>query len=461
MLNKIKGFIQSAKYHKSLKFIFVVAIIAAIPLTVLIALKQQDIRQRAEGGIPPPYPPANIVLKFSPAYGTYKLGDNFNVQVLVESGSEKITGVNFTLTYNSSIFTLASFTPSSESAFLDSTLINKIGQGAFNYAAVNTKGQQNQYNYFSLGTLNFKSIAIGQGAVGFSEVQITALGQANALSYSNTPSTYTILNEISPTAAVSPTCTPRPACVDITPPGHPCLLPVPQGGWCAANPTPTTSKVIGDINGDSFVDILDYNIWSDEFRGVLQTKQSDLNKDGKVDLLDFNIWRNAFNPTTPTPISAAKYVFITSTLYNGNLGGLIGADSKCQADANSGKLGGTWKAWLSDNTVSAGTRITNHDGIYKTLDGTVVANNWNDLTDGFLQNTINITEKNTVSNPAVWTNTEFDGKIKGTNTCENWTSSTASPIGSVGLAGVKNVPWTDYSTGMQCSVNNALYCFQQ
>ncbi|MBI2443333.1 MAG: hypothetical protein HYV40_05525 [Candidatus Levybacteria bacterium] len=59
-------------------------------------------------------------------------------------------------------------------------------------------------------------------------------------------------------------------------------------------PSPTPTPLTGDINKDGKVDLLDFNIWRDEFLGDVTTKQSDLNSDGKVDLLDFNIWLSAY-----------------------------------------------------------------------------------------------------------------------------------------------------------------------
>ncbi|MBI2622695.1 MAG: hypothetical protein HYW64_01200 [Candidatus Levybacteria bacterium] len=69
--------------------------------------------------------------------------------------------------------------------------------------------------------------------------------------------------------------------------------------------TPTTApqRVEGDANGDNSVDILDFNIWRDEFLGNSQTKQADFNGDGVVDLLDFTIWRNAIAAPSPSPTS--------------------------------------------------------------------------------------------------------------------------------------------------------------
>src|SRR5687767_9183566 len=36
--------------------------------------------------------------------------------------------------------------------------------------------------------------------------------------------------------------------------------------------------------------------------------------------------------------SCLRYVFVTSQRYDGNLGGLVGADAKCQSAANAGSL---------------------------------------------------------------------------------------------------------------------------
>ena len=84
--------------------------------------------------------------------------------------------------------------------------------------------------------------------------------------------------------------------------------------------------------------------------------------------------------------------------YDGNLGGLAGADSKCQARADAAGLGGSWNAWLSDDAESASSRITRSSGPYTRVDGVLVANNWDDLTDGSLQNPLSIDEFGRVKN---------------------------------------------------------------
>ena len=44
-------------------------------------------------------------------------------------------------------------------------------------------------------------------------------------------------------------------------------------------------------------------------------------------------------------------VFVTNQTWNGDLGGLQGADNKCQQAAFDRGLGGAWRAWVSTPTV--------------------------------------------------------------------------------------------------------------
>src|SRR3989344_4313337 len=86
-------------------------------------------------------------------------------------------------------------------------------------------------------------------------------------------------------------------------------------------------------------------------------------------------------------------VFVTSTLYSGNLGGLAGADARCQERANVANLGGTWKAWLSDTTTSAASRLEHSPNPYTLVNGRIIADNWEGLTGtGYLKSPIKINE---------------------------------------------------------------------
>lgn len=172
------------------------------------------------------------------------------------------------------------------------------------------------------------------------------------------------------------------------------------------------------------------------------------------------------NTTAPTPTpTLVKRVFVTSQRYNGYLGGLSGADLKCQQRANAANLGGTWKAWLSSSTQSATSRLTHFNGPYMLINGTTIANNWSDLIDGTLASPINVTEINGLASIPVWTNTDARGEIAPNNKtwhCSNWTTSSSSRRGNTGESQSSNTRWT---TGISelCSQNDyvGLYCFEQ
>ena len=168
-------------------------------------------------------------------------------------------------------------------------------------------------------------------------------------------------------------------------------------------------------------------------------------------------------PPAP-PSSDVVSVFVTSGKFDGNLGGLAGADAICQAAADAAQLGGTWTAWFSDDNNDAIDRIP--DGQYQLLDGTLVANDKADLTDDLLESNINLTEIGITIPGFVWTGTEEDGtntSLDGTgilNNCNNWTDNSSGSTGARGVTDANQGGWT-YSLGADavCSDQNHLYCF--
>jgi len=160
-----------------------------------------------------------------------------------------------------------------------------------------------------------------------------------------------------------------------------------------------------------------------------------------------------------------KLVFITSITYDGNLGGLTGADSKCQARASAAGLSGTFKAWVSDSSESPSSRFNKYLlSKYALVDGTVIADNWNDLIDGTIQNKINKSENGNIFNSLVWTNTKTDGTVEENSvnwSCNNLTSNGGSPyILSTGSGAYASGYWSSYIS-KYCSDSYRLYCFQQ
>ena len=155
-------------------------------------------------------------------------------------------------------------------------------------------------------------------------------------------------------------------------------------------------------------------------------------------------------------------VFVTSQTFNGNLGGLSGADAACQSAANNAGLEGTtWKAWLSDETISASDRLIHSGNPYKLLNEVTIANNWDDLTDGFIATRININEfGNEITSPfVVWTGTTVSGGY-AFNSCNNWLDGSIGSSGTSGGTIYTNSQWTNFGTGF-CSFIQRLYCVEQ
>jgi len=159
-----------------------------------------------------------------------------------------------------------------------------------------------------------------------------------------------------------------------------------------------------------------------------------------------------------------RFVFVTSRAYNGNLGGVEGADAKCQQAANDAGLFGTYLAWISDGSQSPATRFDRSVVSYTRIDGQVIASNWNDLTDGNLISTFNRDEYgNTLqpyANVYVWTGTTASGNSANKADCGGWRSTSGSGHG--GRTEYTDGNWTDRTFQPPCSaVFMHLYCFEQ
>ena len=148
----------------------------------------------------------------------------------------------------------------------------------------------------------------------------------------------------------------------------------------------------------------------------------------------------------PTPVLAQFTVFATSTVQDGNLGGLAGGDAVCSTRATAGGLGGTWVAWLSTAATNAETRLT--PGSFERVDGVAIAASIADLTDNTIANSISLDEFGAAvpGVPGPWTGTTGAGLVNA-NTCINWTSNDSGDVGDVGSAVVTGVGWTDNVAG--------------
>jgi hypothetical protein len=162
-----------------------------------------------------------------------------------------------------------------------------------------------------------------------------------------------------------------------------------------------------------------------------------------------------------------RTVFVTSVSFNGNLGGLTGADAICQAEADGPASivpAGTYLAWLSDGTDSPETRFAKSSHPYTLPDGTVIAEDFTDLTSGSILHALDIDPTGRhLGLTYYWTGTNSDGTTAGDIViCDGWT---ADPVANFyGMVGsIRRGPslWSSGFAQSGCTARNRLVCFQQ
>lgn len=186
---------------------------------------------------------------------------------------------------------------------------------------------------------------------------------------------------------------------------------------------------------------------------------------------DAGVAPDAGAAATDPPVSEGpKRVFLTSrTVYADLLSTARGADgvrsgdSVCQVSADVANLGGTWKAWLSNESVDAIDRIRGN-GPWARLDGVVVFPDHASLATAPLapididENGVTYTEGcNNTSR--VWTGTRTGGRWD-LDDCVDWSTSDDGWSATTGCPG-EVARWTDDDGGWNCDNEYRLYCFEQ
>ncbi len=167
-----------------------------------------------------------------------------------------------------------------------------------------------------------------------------------------------------------------------------------------------------------------------------------------------------------------KIVFVTEGLYNGNLGGVSGADAICQDEAIAAQLPGTFKAWIADTDPSSAPAYRfsfDPNDHYALVNGDVVALSLNDIFNGsVLINTITCTATGAYPYPddsailGAWTNVTISGgqaRVEDWASCGDW-STTTLVTGLIGHYGEVDSRWT-LDGQASCWMSIPIYCFQQ
>jgi hypothetical protein len=163
----------------------------------------------------------------------------------------------------------------------------------------------------------------------------------------------------------------------------------------------------------------------------------------------------------------ANLVFLTKSVFPATqIGGIVGADQKCQAEADQAGLTGTYKAWLSVQQFMPASNFTPSDRPYTRPDGLTIATDFADLLDGALDGPVLMTldldqppAADTCPKTA-WTNTSFDGKALAAQACGNFSGGNPGETGKTGYYEQTNGTWTNGCTEL-CIKSHPLYCVQQ
>lgn len=165
----------------------------------------------------------------------------------------------------------------------------------------------------------------------------------------------------------------------------------------------------------------------------------------------------------PPALLTQHRIFVSSATYLGNLGGLSGADAKCQLLGAARWPGTTWKAILSTDGINAKDRMYINGPIYNTkASPELLATNAATLWDGNIGGSgLDFTESGGVpSEASAITNTTSAGLAKGNNDCGDWTLTSGTY--NRGRTGDTGASWIEDGLAMNCgSDNRHLYCIDQ
>ena len=158
---------------------------------------------------------------------------------------------------------------------------------------------------------------------------------------------------------------------------------------------------------------------------------------------------------------AGRVIFVTSQTMTGDFGGVAAADALCGALASAASLAGSYRAWLSGGGLSPSATFTRGPTPFVMTSGVRVADHWDDLADGTINNPIVVDERGAQPSTVdrVWTGTDVGGVPAASGaTCGGWQSTGGT--GQVGAFDQIGPGWSAAGT-RACDRPARLYCVEQ
>jgi hypothetical protein len=171
-------------------------------------------------------------------------------------------------------------------------------------------------------------------------------------------------------------------------------------------------------------------------------------------------------PETDANTANVRYIFVTAGDFPGDFGttdpaeALANADNNCKLEADMYTdpghrvlAGRKWKAWLSNQTTSAISRIDQKSSLtWIRMDGAVIFQSISDITTRLLLVPIAISGSTTV-----WTGTDATTGAAAL-TCGNWLDRAGR--GTYGVSSALGRSWSASSSDYLCNAGRSLYCFE-
>jgi hypothetical protein len=158
-------------------------------------------------------------------------------------------------------------------------------------------------------------------------------------------------------------------------------------------------------------------------------------------------------------VNGNNYVFVTSTITSGNIGGTAGGDQMCSEAAADAGLPGTYRAWLSTPASNVRDRLGAARGWIR-VDGAPVFDSLAAMASEEMFFPLNLDENGQATTYHVWTGSNDDGTYSGWGACQSWTSADPSLWDVGGSGSLQSAGWSDGTNVTACDVQTtALDCF--
>lgn len=242
--------------RKTVGIVTLLLMLVALPATVLLVRQRQELRREAA---------AATTLSLLPASLAVQPGDQFSLEVAIDTGSNIVSAADLVITFDSSQLTVTGITAGT---FLPVVLVPGAVTSGTATIILGSLPTTPMTGTGVLATVTFTANNVGTATVRFADTtQVAAIGESGNVLSGTQEATVSIAI---PTP--TPTSTPTPT---------PTLTPTPT-------PTPTPIPLPGDIDKNNKVDIFDYNLLLEDF-GKTTPTSADIDADGDVDIFDYNL----------------------------------------------------------------------------------------------------------------------------------------------------------------------------